>query len=159
MTFRLVPYEPGDAATIAGWIQTPEEAARWASIDRLPDAATFERWHAEPDVVPFTVHAADGIVAYGELWEDRHADEAELARLVVDPASRGRGIGRTLARALADEAWRRGFGAVWLRVVPSNVAALAAYTAAGFVRAGPEEEAEFNVGQPLAYLWLRDITR
>lgn len=107
--------------------------------------------------MPFVLRdASDGAIAYGELWEDRDADEAELARLIVDPARRGKGIGRTLTRALADEAHRRGFGAVWLRVVPDNVRALAAYAAAGFVRATTAEEAEFNVGQPVTYLWLRD---
>jgi ribosomal protein S18 acetylase RimI-like enzyme len=98
-------------------------------------------------------------VAYGELWEDREADEAELARLVVEPGERRRGVGRALARALADEARARGFDAVWLRVVPSNVAALAAYAAAGFERATPAQEAEFNLDQRVTYLWLRDTVR
>ena len=90
------------------------------------------------------------------MWEDRDLDEAELARLVVAPASRGRGHGRALTRALADEAWRRGFAEVWLRVVPENAAARRAYLAAGFVRATPEQEAEFNTGQPRRYAWMRD---
>jgi ribosomal protein S18 acetylase RimI-like enzyme len=126
-------------------------------MDALPDAATFARWHAEPDVVPFGLRDGDDrLVAYGELWEDRDADEAELARLVVDPAIRGQRIGQALTRALADEARRRGFGSVWLRVVPDNAPALAAYAAAGFVRATDAEAAEFNTGQPVTYVWLRD---
>ena len=97
-------------------------------------------------------------MGYGELWEDRELDEAELARLVVAPDARGRGHGRRLTRALADEAGARGFGAVWLRVRPENVPGRRAYEAAGFARATPEEEAEFNVGQPHVYVWMRDVT-
>ena len=98
------------------------------------------------------------LVGYGEIWEDREENEAELARLVVAPDLRGRGHGRALTRALADEAHRRGFDDVWLRVVPENAAAIRAYEAAGFSRATPEEEARFNVGQRRVYVWMRDVT-
>ena len=96
------------------------------------------------------------VVGYGELWEDREEDEAELARLVIEPAHRGRGLGRALTRALADEGRRRGFAEVWLRVVEENLPARRAYEAAGFVRATPEQEAAFNTGQRRAYAWMRD---
>jgi ribosomal protein S18 acetylase RimI-like enzyme len=74
----------------------------------------------------------------------------------VSPAHRNLGHGRALTRALAQEAHRRGFDAVWLRVVPQNAAARRAYDAAGFERATPEQEASFNIGQRRAYVWMRD---
>ena len=155
----LVPFRRDHARTVAGWVRTLDEAAAWATLDRLPDDATFERWHADPDVHPFLfLDGAGAPVAYGEVWEDPDEDEAEIARLIVDPSQRGRGIGRVLARALADEGHRRGFAAVWLRVVPSNAGAIRAYGAAGFVRAPEEQEASFNVGQPVDYVWMRDAT-
>ena len=135
-----------------------DEAAAWADTDRLPTLEDLARWHAEPDVYPFVWHEGEAVVGYGEVWEDREEDEAELARLIVAPGLRGRGRGRGLTRALAGEAHRRGFQAVWLRVVPDNAAARRAYEAAGFVRATPEQEAAFNVGQPRAYVWMRDVT-
>lgn len=155
MPLRLVPFEPEDGPLVATWIRNPDEAALWASIASLPDAVLLARWHRQPDVIPFVLREGARTVAYGELWEDRDADEAELARLVVDPSQRGRGVGRALAQALSAEAYARGFGEVWLRVVPSNVVALAAYANAGFRRARLEEEAVFNVGQPQPFLWLR----
>lgn len=94
-------------------------------------------------------------VAYGEIWEDPEEDEAELARLIVDPARRGAGLGRALARALTAEARRLGWSDVWLRVHPGNEPALRAYAAAGFERATPEDEIAFNVGQPVAFVWMR----
>jgi len=154
----LEPFSPADAVTIAAWVTALEEASRWASMTTLPDAAIFERWHADLDVVPFVGREAGVLVAYGEIWEDREADEAELARLLVAPGARGHGLGRWLARALADEAHARGFAEVWLRVVPTNEPALRAYAAAGFVAATADEERAFNVGQPIAYRWLRDGT-
>jgi ribosomal protein S18 acetylase RimI-like enzyme len=125
----------------------------------LPEAATFELWHADPDVVPFVGREGGALVAYGEIWEDRDEDEAELARLLVAPGARGCGLGRWLARSLADEAHARGFADVWLRVVPANEPALRAYAAAGFVAATTDEERAFNARQPIAYRWLRDGTR
>ena len=99
----------------------------------------------------------DTVVGYGEVWEDPEEDEAELARLLVAPELRGRRHGRALTRALAGEAHRRGFDAVWLRVVPDNRVARRAYDAAGFVRATPEQEAAFNVNQPRVYVWMRNV--
>ena len=94
-------------------------------------------------------------MAYGEIWEDPDESEAELARLIVDPSKRGRGVGRRLATALADEALRLGWSDIWLRVVPDNEPALRAYAAAGFVRATTAEEGAFNIGQRVAFVWLR----
>jgi ribosomal protein S18 acetylase RimI-like enzyme len=94
-------------------------------------------------------------LAYGEIWEDPDEDEAELARLIVDPAQRGRGIGHALATALLAEARRLGGVDVCLRVVPDNEPALRAYAAAGFARATADEDEAFNPGQPAAYVWMR----
>ena len=107
-------------------------------------------------MVPFVLLAGGDVVGYGEIWEDAEEDEAELARLVIDPKRRARGHGRSLTRALAAEAHSRGFRDVWLRVVPENAPARRAYEAAGFVRATARQEEEFNVGQPRTYVWMRD---
>ena len=141
------------------WLRTAEEAAHWAALDRTPVLDDLARWHAQPDVIPFAWLEGEALIGYGEVWEDREEDEAELARLVIAPEHRGRGHGRALTRSLAEEAHGRGFEAVWLRVVPGNAAAIRAYEAAGFARATPDEESEFNAGQPRVFLWLRDVAR
>jgi ribosomal protein S18 acetylase RimI-like enzyme len=157
---RLVRFRPEHGPELTTWVQSIEEATRWASLDHLPTLEDLERWHAQPYATPFVLVEGEDAVGYGEVWddgeEDRAVDEAELARLVVKPAERGRGLGRALTRALADEAWRLGVAEVWLRVVEDNMPARRAYEAAGFVRATPEEEAAFNAGQRRVYAWMRD---
>ena len=153
----LVPYRAPAAPVILGWVTSDDDARRWASLPARPtDVALFDRWHAEPGVRPYLFVVDGSVVAYGEIWEDEDEDEAELARLIVDPAHRGRGVGRELVRALVGEARRLGWSDVWLRVDPDNEPAVRAYAAAGFVRTTAAEEATFNVGQPVAFVWLVD---
>jgi ribosomal protein S18 acetylase RimI-like enzyme len=115
----------------------------------------FARWHAEPGVRAYLLTLDQVPAGYGEIWEDKNDIEAELARLIVDPAVRGRGLGRLLATLLLTEARRLGWADVWLRVVPDNEPALRAYAAVGFARATFDEESAFNIGQPVGFVWLR----
>ena len=91
-------------------------------------------------------------MAYGEVWSDEEEDEAELARLIVAPAARGRGVGRALTAALVANA---GYENIFLRVRPDNSVALATYRGAGFEDVAPELQAEWNAPQPRPYAWLR----
>ena len=156
MDCKLVAFEDAHAEPILRWVQSREELEAWASRTDFPlDVAVFRGWHADPDVHPYALLVDGELAGYGEVWEDRE-DEAELARIIVAPGLRGRGIGRRLAGLLAREAVvGRGFDEVWLRVLPSNAPAIACYRSAGFARATPEEEAAFNQGQPHAYVWMR----
>lgn len=78
----------------------------------------------------------------------------ELARLVVAPSRRGRGVGRRLVAALTDQA-RGHYPTVFLRVHPDNAAALRSYAGAGFTPVPAAEAEEWNRGQPTRYVWLR----
>jgi ribosomal protein S18 acetylase RimI-like enzyme len=155
----LTPFRPEHGPEIVGWVRGVDEASAWAALDHVPTLDDLARWHADSEVIPFAFVDGTRVVGYGEIWEDHEESEAELARLVVAPASRGQGHGRSLTRALADEAHRRGFADVWLRVVPDNAPARRAYEAAGFQRATPAEEAAFNTGQHRDYAWMRDSRR
>lgn len=155
MEARLVPFDQAQAETILGWVRSPADGEAWASLSEAPGPEVFRRWHADPDVTAFVLERGGTPVAYGEVWRDEAEDEAELARIVVDPAARGRGVGRRFVGMLAAEARRSGLSEVVLRVHPTNAAALACYAAAGFERYGPEEQAAFNRGQPREYVWMR----
>lgn len=154
LTPILGPFEDRAAGTIVGWARSPEELDAWASLtEGTVDA--FARWHAETGVHPFVLLVDAVPSGYGELWEDPEADEVELARVIVDPARRGHGLGRTLVTLLAARARGLGYQSIWVRVVPTNPAAIACYRAAGFVRTSAEEEETFNRGQPRRYVWMR----
>jgi ribosomal protein S18 acetylase RimI-like enzyme len=153
---HLVPFDPGRSSVILDWVTSDDEARRWASLQSRPSGpALFDRWHAEAGVRPYLLETDGAVVGYGEIWQDADEDEAEIARLIVDPARRGEGLGQGLARLLLAEAHRLGWADVWLRVAPDNEPALRAYAAAGFTRATAAEEAAFNVGQPAEFIWMR----
>jgi GNAT superfamily N-acetyltransferase len=151
---RLAPFDLMHADVVAGWAATPADLDRWASLREAPTAETFAAWMAEPGCSAFLL-CADRPVAYGELWLSRPEDEVELARLLVAPDARGRGVGRALVSLLVEEARALSVSTAWVRVVPENEPALRCYAAAGFARAPADMEAAFNAAQPRTYRWLR----
>ena len=152
---ELRPFDAACAPLVSSWIRTPEEADAWASIAVAVTPELFAHWHSEADVHPFLLYEDEVPVGYGELWTDDGAREVELARLVVAPNERGRGLGVALATMLRAEAQRTYPYEVWLRVVPENAVAIAAYARAGFVRASDADEDDFNRDQPRQYRWMR----
>jgi GNAT superfamily N-acetyltransferase len=101
-------------------------------------------------VEPFGLYIGEQLVGYGELWTDDAEAEVELARLIIDPDERGKGLGQRLVTELADLARSR-YPGVFLRIHPGNLAAQRCYAAAGFTPVEPHQTAEWNVGQPFAY--------
>jgi [ribosomal protein S18]-alanine N-acetyltransferase len=153
MSFTLVPFTVDRAALVAGWVQSADEADRWCSRAEHPfPAEVVAGWSTQDDVAAYLLLDGGRPVGYGEVWADDEEDEAELARLLVAPGERGRGVGKALAAALAG---RAGFDDVFLRVRPDNAAALAAYRAAGFADVAQELQDEWNAPQPRPYTWLR----
>jgi [ribosomal protein S18]-alanine N-acetyltransferase len=154
---RLVGPQAGDAAVVAGWSGSVEEARRWCSVAEHPFPAERVRgWWADPDVRPWLLVTEPGgrPVGYGELWLDADEGEVELARLIIDPAHRRSGLGRALVAALVATAADTGLSGCLLRVAPDNAPAIALYSATGFVEVEPERTAEWNQGQPAAYRWF-----
>jgi putative acetyltransferase len=62
---------------------------------------------------------------------------AELKRLIVNEAARGRGIGRALMTAIDEVAMAEGIRLIQLETGPANGAALALYRACGYRERGP----------------------
>jgi ribosomal protein S18 acetylase RimI-like enzyme len=150
----LQSFDPARAADVSGWTRSEAETRAWCGRDevRVPPEV-IAAWGCERDVRASAVPDGTSLVAYGELWLDDEEGEVELARLIVAPDGRGKGVGRWLAARLAREAQRL-HPSVFLRVLPENEAALRCYVAAGFRRVAPAQEAEWNAQQLARYAWL-----
>jgi len=76
----------------------------------------------------------DGGMSDGVMGDSR---TAEVKRVVVDPAARGRGIGRALMRELETIAKAEGIRFIQLETGPDSTEALRLYRACGYRERGP----------------------
>jgi AcrR family transcriptional regulator/GNAT superfamily N-acetyltransferase len=154
MPLRLQPFPADLAGSVAGWATTDDETTTWCGWRSAPvPEERIRAWADEDGVRPYGLFHDDVLIAYGEVWVDDAEEEVELARLIVDPAERGHGIGRRLVTELVMRA-RAAFPRVFMRVHPTNTAALRCYTAAGFEPVDADQMAEWNAQQPVDYVWL-----
>jgi RimJ/RimL family protein N-acetyltransferase len=137
----LRPATPADVDTIAAWHPLP--------------AAEVRGWWEDPEMVPWVMLDADNaMVGYGEIWLDPAEDEVEVARLIIDPQLRGRGLGKRMTQLLTAKALETGLATTMLRVMPDNDIAINCYLRCGFELLGPEEAAIWNEGQRLEWVWM-----
>jgi RimJ/RimL family protein N-acetyltransferase len=155
----LREFRGSDAREVARWSGSPDEVRRWAGSDPgwPVDVAVFGRWHADPDVGPYVICDGEEPIGYGEVWVDEPEREVELARIIVSPNQRGRGVGRRLVRLLLERAALAGLPDAYVRVVPENAAAIGCYLGAGFSPVSEPEREEFNRGQPVGYVWMHRL--
>ncbi|GAA2999544.1 GNAT family N-acetyltransferase [Streptosporangium longisporum] len=156
----LRPFTEAHAATVAGWPTSAREVEMWCARTDFPlSPRIVTGWRLDQDVrshLLFDGPSDEGDpLGYGELWLDTEEDEVELARLIVAPGARGRGVGRELVRALTVLARDTGLADVFMRVHPDNDRALRCYRGAGFLPVDPALAATWNAPQPVDYVWLR----
>ena len=152
----LLEFSDAYAREITRWATSIDEVRRWAGSDPgFPvDASVFQLWHADRDVRPYVLCAGDALLGYGEVWIDEAEHEVELGRIIVNPASRGRGVGKRFVRLLLERASLSGFPDAFVRVVPDNHVAIACYRSAGFSLVPESVRERYNRGQPVDYVWM-----
>jgi len=154
---ELRGFSDGFGAQVANWALDEKEVALLSGrvVYPFPEELRTSWREADADIHPYLLFDDDRAVGYGEVWLDDEEDEVELARIIVDPQLRGRGIGLELVRALLGPALDAGYSEVFLRVRPENAAAIRTYHRSGFVDVPAGLMEEWNTGQPVPYRWMR----
>jgi ribosomal protein S18 acetylase RimI-like enzyme len=154
---ELRGFSDGYGVQVASWAVDAKEVALLSGRVEYPFPEELRlNWRrADSDIHCYLLFDGDRPVGYGEVWLDDEEDEVELARIIVDPQLRGRGVGGELVRALLGPALEAGYSEVFLRVRAENAAAIRAYHGSGFVDVPAALMEEWNDGQPVPYRWMR----
>ena len=106
-------------------------------IDPLLEHSSSAYIHAgDPHVEEWRgIVDGDALIAVGARVAAAHG-RAHLVSICTDPGQRGRGLGKGITAALADEALASGASGVWLEMYADNAAAARAYRAVGFEEMG-----------------------
>lgn len=154
---ELRGFSEGYGGRVASWAVDAKEVALLSGRVEYPFPPELRtNWRtADADIHSYLLFDGERPVGYGEVWLDDVEDEVELARIIVDPEVRGRGVGAELVRALLGPALDAGYAEVFLRVGPENAAAIRAYHQNGFVDVPAGLMEEWNGGQPVPYRWMR----
>ncbi|GAB3428817.1 GNAT family N-acetyltransferase [Flindersiella endophytica] len=127
MELHVVPYDHPDAVRLIAEVQQ-EYVIRYGGVDRTPtDPAEFA-----PPEGRFVVGYLDGTPVACGGWRVSGSGIAEVKRMYVTPAARGRGYARVLLaeleRTIADAGLRR----VILETGLAQPEAIGLYTSAGY---------------------------
>jgi ribosomal protein S18 acetylase RimI-like enzyme len=126
--------EPGDHARLSGFFRRVPEGDRTFFKEDVLDDALIEAWTTDRrNRRQLAISPAGEVVGYlavlpGVGWS---AHVGEL-RVVVDPAQRGRGLGRTLARTGLLEALDLGLAKVVVEVIADQAAPIDMFQGLGF---------------------------
>ncbi|UWX98352.1 GNAT family N-acetyltransferase [Arthrobacter zhaoxinii] len=147
-----------DVDTVISWI--PDEAAllmfTGPRMAWPPTRGQFEELAAVPGLTAWVMDAAPGsgqVLGHAELC--LRGGHAHIARVIVDPLLRGRGLSQQLMRLVLERARAGGAGTAGLRVTKGNTVALRAYRRLGFGIDPRGETADalvlgLDLGQPAA---------
>ncbi len=127
---------PDDLAVVAAWVGSQRECELWAG-PRVPFPLQPSALAAQiemADAVNVALDDEQGLAAFGQALH-RGQGRAHLARVIVRPGVRRRGLGRALVEALLAHAEAAGLTLVTLYVFSDNAAAIRLYSGLGFRRA------------------------
>lgn len=126
MRIDVLPYDHPDAVALIAEVQQ-EYVVRYGGPDETPvDPAEF----APPLGLFLVGYVDDQAVACGG-WR-RHGDQAELKRMYVTQACRGRGLARAMLAELERTARAAGCGRVILETGSQQPEAIALYRSSGY---------------------------
>lgn len=128
--------------TVMDWVQSAEQLELWGG-SALSFPPSFEiTWiqiSADADN-SFVLKSKDGgeVLGFAQILD--RTPNAHLARIIVAPAMRGKGLGRVLCEQLIQRALAMRPEKITLNVFHHNTAAIALYSSLGFVRVPDQED-------------------
>ena len=133
---RLIAVEPPDQPDIQRLLDLSDAVAArlYPGAFRQPITAASL---ALPSVTLFVARDVTTCAIGCAALLDLSGGAAELKRMIVDPEHAGKGVGRSLLRAILQEARERGISTILLEVGIHNVAARRLYEQVGFRDRGP----------------------
>ena len=137
-SLRVRPARAGDAAGVAALIRTPGDLAQVSPDESFPLSAETVRHWIENRRCGYVLEQRGRVVGYAELVDDaRSSDRVWIGHMMVAPARRGVGLGKTLVRALLEVAeGERGVREVAISAFADNTRALQCYRGCRFVDRG-----------------------
>jgi GNAT superfamily N-acetyltransferase len=128
---EVLPYDHPDSATLIAEVQQ-EYVVRYGDVDQTPvDPAEFAPPHGL-----FLVAYLDGTPVATGGWR-RHGDDAEIKRMYVNAAHRGRGLARAVLAELENTARGAGFHRLILETGDEQPEAIQLYRSAGYTPVTP----------------------
>ena len=129
---RLRPATRDDIPVLVRIRATPEVYAHWRGGDDL--VAAVEDDFAEPGIHAHVIEFEDAVVGWIQWQAEEEPDYRHASiDIYVDPAVHGRGIGTDAVRTLARHLFTvHGHHRIEIDPAADNVAAIRAYTKAGF---------------------------
>ena len=123
--------------TLISWVRSAEELLTFASPELAwpLTRSQLQAIRARPDTTAWTAVEPPASTPVGHIElviPAAYPRRGHLARVIVDPARRRTGLGRSLVSAALDEAFSRGLNPVTLNVRRGNDAAISLYSELGF---------------------------
>ncbi|XOZ32778.1 GNAT family N-acetyltransferase [Halomonadaceae bacterium KBTZ08] len=142
-----------DLAVVLEWIEGEAACRMWAGptirYPATPETAWADMGASERNAYVL-VGAAGNVVGFGQVLP-KNDKTLHLARLIVDPAARGQGIGRALCMALmVIGAANHGAECLTLNVYESNSKAVRLYQGLGFAVEKRDVSGALAMVKPLA---------
>ena len=127
-----------DRPLLLNWANASNTALWLTGRDEPVTTSDLESWRDDPGATHWVLSRDETPVGYGEIhWRDEEG-YTQIMRLLVDPARRRGGLGRSLLRALILQARTQRPGQpIYARIAPGNRAALLMYPDAGLVPLDP----------------------
>ena len=149
-------YQAGDhGACRVLWAELTEHHRRLyddPTIGGNDPGAYFDTYLADPARRTSWVAVVDNqVVGLTGLLD--HGGHGEVEPVIVAESCRGRGIGRRLIAAVAEESRSRGHAYLQIRPVARNTSAIARFHAAGFRTLGGHVDLTMDL-QPRRHVWL-----